>query len=185
LASTAGGLSITLGSGCTFTISNLSIVQNESGNAGIGLLVTSSSANNGPVNMENVRVGFNETINGYFATNVQLSNISKGNFSDCWFELVGNSTVLFTLDGDSTFPAINDKFVNCFFWNGETGLLTGDRTNSYAQGVSLSNCIFVGPVTCMKWYQGSGSLADSLIITGCQLEELTLKLILIIFYIHR
>jgi len=46
--------------------------------------------------------------------------------------------------------------------------LVGDRTNSYAQGVSLSNCIFVGPVTCIKWYQGSGSLADSLIITGCQ-----------------
>jgi len=33
------------------------------------------------------------------------------------------------LDGSSSFPAIN-KFVNCFFWNGETGLLIGDGTNS-------------------------------------------------------
>jgi len=167
LASTAGGLSIMLGAGCTFMISNLSIIQNESGNGGIGLLVTSSSANNGLVNMENVRVGFNKTINGSFATNVQLPNISKGNFSDCWFELVGTTTTLFTLDGDSTFPAINNKFINCFFWNGKTGLLIEDRTNSYAQGVSLSNCIFVSPVTCMKWFQGSGTLADLLIITGC------------------
>jgi len=84
------------------------------------------------------------------------------------FEAVGTSTTLFTLDGSSSFPAINNKFVNCFFWNGDTGLLIGDGTNSYVQGISVSNCIFVGPLTCVKWYQGTGYLADSLIITGCQ-----------------
>jgi len=114
LASTLGGISITLRAGSTFTISNLSIVQNESSNGGIGLLVTSSSANNGPVNMENVQVGFNESVNGSFATNVQLYNISEGNFTDCWFECVGTTTTHFTLNGDSTFPAINNKSVNCF-----------------------------------------------------------------------
>jgi len=46
--------------------------------------------------------------------------------------------------------------------------LIGDRTNSFVQGVSLSNCIFVSCVTCMNWTQGSGTLKDSLIITGCQ-----------------
>jgi len=30
------------------------------------------------------------------------------------------------------------------------------------------NCIFVGCVTCVKWYQGTGTLADWLIMTGCQ-----------------
>jgi len=64
--------------------------------------------------------------------------------------------------------AINNKFVNCFFLNGETGLLIGDGTNSYVQGISVSNCIFVGCVTCVKWYQGTGTLADLLIMTGCQ-----------------
>jgi len=68
---------------------------------------------------------------------------------------------------NSTFPAINNKFLNCFFCNGETGLLIGDGTNSYVQGISVLNCIFVGCVTCGKWYQGTGTLAD-LIMTGYQ-----------------
>jgi len=62
---------------------------------------------------------------------------------------IGTSTTHFTVDGSSSFPEINNKFVNCFFWNRETGLLIGDDTNSYVQGVSVLNC---NPVTCVKWY---------------------------------
>jgi len=97
-------------------------VQNGTGNGDIGLEISSATANNGPVTIQDVRVGFNESVNGCFATNVQLSNISKGNFTHCWFEAFGTSTTLFTLNGDSSFPAINNKFVNCFFWNRESSL---------------------------------------------------------------
>jgi len=142
------------------------IIQNGTGNGGIGLIVTSATTNNGPVTIEDVWVGFNESVNSSFATNVQLYSISRGNFTNCWFEAFGTSTTHFTLDGSSSFPAINNKFVNCFFWNRETGLLIGDSTNSYVQGVSVLNCIFVNPVTCVKWYQGTGTLAD---MAGCQL----------------
>jgi len=123
----------------------LSIVQNGTGNGGIGLLVTSSTANNGPVSIKDLQVGFNKSVKGSLATNVQLSNISKGNFTNCWFEAVVTSTTHFSLDGNS-FPAIKNKFVNCFFWNRETGLLIGDGTNSNLRSffVERSRCRNVG-----------------------------------------
>ena len=175
LCSTNGGLSITLTESTAVTVRGISIIQNGSGTTGgNGLSIVSNVQNNGPVVLNDVWIGYNPdgNTNGSFSNNLVLTNISEGFYNGCYFTAASTTTTHVTLQGQSSFPAINNKFVGCFIYNGNIGFLIGNGTLSYVQGVIIDSCVFVdNNGSCVYWINdSSGSLADSLVVSNCLLN---------------
>lgn len=132
--------------------------------AGVGLTMTSTQASS--VTPEFTHLRFNYTSTNSFSSGMILTNLSSATFSDVQVWSPNTTGAGIQIDGNATFPIINMSFNQIYGKGWGAAILVGNGTDAYAQGIQIVNSRFLAGVSCVKWYQGAGSLADWLTFNG-------------------
>lgn len=148
-----------------FDIADLTLLA--TGTAQTALALTSPAPNSVSPGFRNIRITY--TGSGSFANGIATANMSNI-FADTVIVESPNTTgIAFKLDGNSTFPSINDHFADLYVHGFATGVQIGNgTTTAYAQGVVIANSIIMANKSCILWDDSGGSpqLADMLLVTN-------------------
>lgn len=164
---------------------DFSVFQAAVASEGSAISITGpASGGDTPVaNFVNMQFGQNNlAINTYgdFATSVVLLNMQQSNFINDKFYGVVNTSLGgpnsrngtgVSSNGNSSQLAYGPSFVNCWWGAQNIGVLIGDGTNSYVQGVKITGGSFVAGNQLVKWHSSNTNQQnDYLSVIGVDIQ---------------